>query len=44
MFSIAQKLLNVTKSLSFLEINSQLEIIIGNFLDDLLFCFDKMNC
>lgn len=40
MFSIAQKLLNVTKSLSFLEINSKLESIISNLLNNLLFCFD----
>ena len=41
MFSITQKLLKVTKSLVFSDINSKLESIIVNFLDDLLFCFDK---
>ena len=41
MFSIAQNLLNETKKLIFLNINSKLESILGEFIDNSLFCFDE---
>lgn len=41
MYSITQKLLNVTKNLILFEINSQLKNIINNLFNDLLFCFDN---
>ena len=41
MFSIAQNLLNITKKLVFLNINSKLENILDEFIDNSLFCFDE---
>ena len=41
MYSITQKLLNVTKNMIFSEINSQLKDIVTNFLNNLIYCFDE---